>query len=149
LVLAAALATGFAISHSRPPLHAASVSTLVPEAVGLQRLGIRYETPTAASKITREQAIQAASAWLGSYWASHASQVSAQYVLFSDDEYTAIDAPGRQYLRFQRVPAWVVTFEGLSLPSRGPPTQPAVYSHEEHIVIDAETGIYMEAFSYQ
>ncbi len=100
----------------------------------LQATGIRYGQPTSPPKISREQAIQIAKTRLGTL-ANEATQINAQYVLFSDHYF------------FQNVPAWVISFEGLNLGSHGPP--PITFNHELNVAINAQMGEYMEEFSYR
>lgn len=100
----------------------------------LQATGIRYGHPTSPPKISREQAIQIVKA-MHPELANEATQINAQYVLFSDHYF------------FQNVPAWVISFEGLNLGSHGPP--PITFNHELNVAINAQTGEYMEEFSYR
>lgn len=115
---------------------------------GLMNVGVRYETATVPAKVTSDQAIAAASSWLGAVLTSQATQISTQYVLFSDDQYYSTDTQGVKQFKFQRVPAWVVTYTGVTLPSHGPVGQSTQFNHELHVVISAETGEYMESYSY-
>jgi hypothetical protein len=114
--------------------------------VGPTNIGIRYEVPNVAPVITEAQAIQAAKHRKPGL-ADQATSIETRYVLFSDDGYFDKDTTGRQYRPWQRVPAWVVTFKGVILPSRG--GDPDAVNHEVNIVIDARTGEYMQLFSYR
>ena len=52
--------------------------------------------------------------------------------------------------RYSKVPAWVLTYTGLSLPSfGGAPDTPATVTHELLVLVNAQTGQYMEAYSYR
>lgn len=115
---------------------------------GLMNVGVRYETATVPAKVTSDQAIAAAKSWLGAVLTSQATNISTQYVLFSDDQYYSTDTQGVKQFKFQRVPAWIVTFTGVTVSSRGPVGQPTQFNHELHVVINAETGEYMESYSY-
>ncbi len=112
----------------------------------LQATGIRYGHPTSPPKISKEQAIQIVKA-MNPELANEATQINAQYVLFSDDNYYRVDAQGQNHYFFQNVPAWVISFEGLNLGSHGPP--PIKFNHELNVAINAQTGEYMEEFSYR
>ena len=123
-----------------------SVMNVEDSGVGPKDIGIRYEVPNVASVITEAQAIQAAKDRKPGL-ADQAASIETRYVLFSNDEHFDKDATGRQYRPWQRVPAWVVTFKGVILPSRG--GDPDAVNHEVNIVIDARTGEYMQLFSYR
>jgi hypothetical protein len=114
--------------------------------VGPTNIGIRYEVPNVAPVITEAQAIQAAK-HIKPGLAGQAASIETRYVLFSDDGYFDKDATGRQYRPWKQVPAWVVTFKGVILPSRGGDAD--AVNHEVNIVIDARTGEYMQLFSYR
>jgi hypothetical protein len=155
LAIVATLATALVITlHSLPAsaqtqgysLPATSHPNTQPGNDGPASLGIHYGAPTTLPKVLQNQAIQAARAWIGSALASQATQITAQYVLFSNDEYYSTDAQGQKHYFFQNVPAWVVSFEGLMLARHGRTVR---YNHEENVVINAMTGEYMEAFSYR
>lgn len=81
----------------------------------------------------------------------------AQYVLFSDDARGTADKIGDDdsvKLAYQNVPAWVVTFCGVNV---SPPipfnlrNQPIAKAalHDWYVVINAETGEYMEEFAFR
>lgn len=90
-----------------------------------------------------------------------ARATKAQYVLFSDDARGTADKIGDDdtvKLAYQNVPAWVVTFCGVHVPVfipfdvndvriKGLAAPPE--THEWNVVINAETGEYMEEFSFQ
>src|SRR3954451_6302431 len=114
--------------------------------LGPTDIGIRYETPNVAPVITEAQAIQAARDRKPGL-ADQAASTETRYVLFSDDGFFERDATGQPYRPRQQVPAWVVTFKGVILPSRG--GDPDAANHEVNIVIDARTGEYMLLFSYR
>ena len=81
--------------------------------------------------------------------------------MFGDDDYpgtagtgpdrcsTVIDADGKRHCSLARIPAWVVTFEGVNYPLAGSDSAGPEYAHEVHVVIDAQTGEDLELFSYQ
>jgi hypothetical protein len=50
---------------------------------------------------------------------------------------------------FDGIPAWIITFEGLEIPSNGPPGSEPEYNHEMNVVIDARTGEYVHWFTYR
>jgi hypothetical protein len=113
--------------------------------LGPTNIGIRYEIPNVAPVITETQAIQAARERKPGL-ADQATSIEARYFLFSDDGYFEKDATGQQYRPWQQIPAWVVTFKGVILPSRG--DDPDAVNHGVNIVINAQTGEYMQLFSY-
>jgi hypothetical protein len=74
-------------------------------------------------------------------------QIAARYGIFSNDVYAKVTPDGTSTLMFQDRPAWIISFfgPGISIRSRGPGTfQP---HHTENVVIDAQTGEWMESFS--
>ncbi len=123
---------------------------------GPASIGIRYGSPSSPPKITQQQAIQLATTWLGLPLAHQATHIHALYVLFSDDQYYSTDARGQKNYLYENVPAWVVILEGLNLPGSGG-GRPAhgsnqntiKYNHEMNVVINAQSGEYMEAFTYR
>ncbi len=44
---------------------------------------------------------------------------------------------------------WIISYEGVDIPSAGGPNTPRSTSHEYNVVIDATTGDYIMAFTYQ
>lgn len=123
-------------------------------------LDMHYAVPAKAAslKITMEQAIDIATKNAFINVDTPTTVIRARYVMFSDnvrgkaikigDDEDASVRPD-----YQNVPAWVVTFCGLSIPPafrRGVPT-PTVfnYAHEWNVVINAETGEYMEEYSFR
>jgi hypothetical protein len=97
--------------------------------------------------VSRQQAENAARQVLPGV-TSQASGVAEKFALFSDDQY-AVVAPETGHIvsyHFQAVPAWVLTFTGVTLPNHGPGDNA---NHELNVVIDARTGQYLEMFSYR
>ncbi len=125
-----------------------------PHSLGPAPPNKRYDTPTAPPRITRKQAIMDARTSIVGGQVERAKRIDANYVLFSDDAYHIADSAGHPHLAFQRTPAWIIVLSGVNFSTRGGsrphPGQPAKtiqYAHEFNIVINAETGDYMEAFS--
>ena len=115
-------------------------------------IGIRYDLPAVASRVTQDQAVAAATARLGQPLAAQASQIETRYVLFTDEQWYQQDAAGVKHYVLQRVPAWVVTFSGVNfaLSGGGRDSSPTPrFNHEVNVVIDARTGEYLQLFSYR
>lgn len=113
-------------------------------------LGKRFETPITPSLVMQDRAIQAATSDIGQTMASQASRTVTQYVLFSDDNYYKQDpSTGQKTYFYQRLPVWIVTFEGLNIPSQGRPDSPTTYNHEYNVVVDATTGQAIQEFTYR
>ncbi len=114
----------------------------------LESIGKRYGVPGPGVQpaISRERALELAREWSPAL-AAQATSISAQFVLFSDDRYGAEDEYGNKLTPiYQNVPAWVVTFNGVQIPSMMPPLS---YNSEMNVVFNATTGEYLEAFSYK
>lgn len=77
---------------------------------------------------------------------------SARFAVYTSREIqqvTDLEGPkeSRQAL-YEGVPVWVVTFEGMCIPISGPPgTAPGCAGNEWNVVINADTGEYIQGFS--
>jgi hypothetical protein len=118
-------------------------------AFGFAAFGMRFSPePDAAPPVTMAAAVSTALRFSGA--GSSDGQllpnvnVSAEYGLFSDDEYGSNQADGTFKPRYQDIPAWIVTFTGpgLNVYSSGPPSADGSQrvNHEETVVIDGQTG---------
>jgi hypothetical protein len=88
---------------------------------------------------------------------SASPRVVAKYILFTDDS-RGKEKPDSEdiTLAFQNVPAWVITFCGQAIPpfsgkheAKRSDITPIPPSTEWNVVINAETGEYMEEFSFR
>jgi len=122
-----------------------------PDSLGLESVGVRYGQVSAPAALTSQQAVELAKSYLGQSLAKQATQVEAQYVLFSDDQYYTTDAQNQKQYYFQNVPAWVVTLRGVNFAIRGArgDSSEVEYNHEVHVVFNAQTGEFMELFTYR
>ena len=128
----------------------ASATELAPAAL-TDALGIRYETPTTPPLIAQDTVLHSAATMMPAM-ASGATQTVSQYVLFSVDVYYRTDSAGQKHYVYQGVPAWVISFEGLTIQRHGCYTACSSQksgNHEMNVVIDATTGQEMETFSYR
>ncbi len=75
-------------------------------------------------------------------------RVTAQYGMFSNDVYGPLNSSGQVQPRWQNIPAWIVTFAGpgVSAPSHG---RIRVTRHEVNVVVDAVTGVCLQAFIFR
>lgn len=112
-------------------------------------IGIRFEQPTAPAAVQQSKAIAAAKVRLGEAVAAQASQVTARYVLYTDDEYYTEDAGGKKILKHFRVPAWVVTFHDVEYQVGRGPGREHLANSEVHVVINANTGEAIGLFTYR
>lgn len=147
LMLAVALAAVCVV------LSLALVSAQPEGAITLESVGIRYQYCTTPPKITGEQAIEAAEKWNSALF-REATVVEAKCVVLLGYQYYTTDETDRSSYTLQDVTAWVVTLSGLSILPNGPRrpvggdwSQQA--NTELNVVIDAQTGEYMMAFSYR
>ena len=95
-------------------------------------------------KVTSDQAIAASQSYLGSAAAS-ASSTTVSLGSFTDTEYGSVVA-GAKVLVANGVPAYVVTFDGLTLSLPGPS---AKSNTEASVVVNALTGAVIEMYSYR
>jgi hypothetical protein len=119
------------------------------DTTGARKAGIRYGTPSKAPVITRDQAIATAKAALGDTLTGSATRIDTHYVLFSNDQYFSTDAAGTKHYAFQDIPAWVVTFEGVTVPWHGPLGSTPGHNSEMNVAVDAQTGKSLDAYSYR
>lgn len=112
---------------------------------GPEVMGIRV--PLAPGPPPTDEAFgRASAAKLVPGYAPTAKEVSATYVLFSNDAYFAESPEGLRDYRLQNVPAWLVTYTGLDLPLHG---APGMVNHELNVVVDVRTGEAIWEFSYR
>lgn len=119
------------------------------DTTGAQKAGMRYGTPSRAPVITQDQAVAAAKAALGDTLTGSATRIDTHYVLFSNDQYFSTDASGIKHYVFQDIPAWIVTFEGVSVPWHGPRGSNPGHNSEMNVAVDAQTGESLDAYSYR
>jgi hypothetical protein len=106
---------------------------------------------TGAPTISAERAQELALLYAGAL-AEKPKGVSVQHVLFTDSKRSDLGADGAMAQPFVNVSAWVVRFTGVPQPIFGPygsTTDGAAVAQELNVVIDAESGEYIEMFSYQ
>lgn len=108
----------------------------------------RYMLPRSEPAVSMEQALAEVQRVFEGQVAQ-ATNIKARYVRFSDDMQCREFAPDDCRLLYQDMPAWVFTLDGLNIPSRGPAGSPKVYSHEIHVVVNAETGEYVMSYIFR
>jgi hypothetical protein len=99
-----------------------------------------------AARVSTDRAVQVARARVGAARAVQASAVSVTFGDFSDDMYVTTLADGRSAYVAQNRPAYIVTYQGVTVPHRGPGPSS---NHELNVVVDAATGKIIEVFSYR
>lgn len=105
--------------------------------------------PAVAPSISADKVIDLAIQYAGEL-ASNAKDASVQYVLFTDRNRGMPNADGSVKLEFENVPAWIVRFRGVPQPMFGGfGSRVGVQAEELNVVIDAETGAYVEMFSFK
>jgi hypothetical protein len=122
-------------------------------------LDIHYAAPPAGviPVITVEQAIESAKKYADFADFKRPVDINAQYVLFSDNVRGGATVAGDDdtvTLDFQNVPAWVITFCGLSIPAHGTEriakAGHVLPNHTEwNVVVNAQTGAYMEEYTFR
>jgi hypothetical protein len=133
---------GLSVASAQKPT---LLPTPVPDDAGLAAIGVRFGKPASAPIVSQGEAVSTARLRAGSV-ADEATEVLANYVLFSDDQYYSVDAFGQRQYAFQDVPAWVITFRGVYYGRGSGGGKP---NTEMNVVINAQTGEYMEVFSYR
>lgn len=116
------------------------------ERTGSEVAGVRFsQAPVPAHVVPKDIAIAAAA---HHFVPDPGVTIDAQYGILSDDQnYTQRKGSSERTYTAQNRPVWLVTYSGVTIPSRGP--GPAMYQHELNIVIDAATGSYLYAYSYR
>ena len=116
---------------------------------GLGRMRLRYGRPSSPPAVPVDKAITAARSVHGAL-VDEATSVEVRYALFSNDTERVEDENGNQRLVLQNVPAWIVTLEGIDIPSRGPRGGGMkAHNHELHVVVDARTGEYLRYYTFR
>ena len=125
-------------------------------------VGVQFDSQSGAATASGSPALIPASSALDEAKAAtglltnSATRATAFFTLFTDTMYATRDSTGQMQPQFVKVPAWVITFTGISRASDGPPPIGAntsaasvQYSQELHVAINAVTGKYMEEYSYR
>jgi len=150
------LAFGAGIVLTRGGTQTANAVALCSDALP-DEIGMHYEpAPLVPALISIDQAIQIAKENASINVSSTSTLVKAQYVLFSDNSRGRAATIGDDdsiILDYQNVPAWVVTFCGLSIApitrAGGTHNLNMNYAHEWNVAVNAQTGEYMEEFSFR
>ncbi|GEM_PF-1961474 len=108
------------------------------------RLDPLQNSQLTAIQVSASDAIAIAEARLGLTPA--ASNVAISVGSFTDDQYVTINATGTRHLVANDLPAYVVTFSGLSIASQG---RSSTINTENNVVVNAATGEIVEEFSYR
>ncbi|MBI4670425.1 MAG: hypothetical protein HY741_01985 [Chloroflexi bacterium] len=116
-------------------------------------IGIRYGQASSPSRLRQSDAIRLARG--AATVATTGAQINARFVLFSNDnlfytsEEDATEDSQKTFLYRDR-PAWIVSFCGLHIRSRGRPRdQNQMVNSELNIVVDADTGEILQEFTYR
>jgi hypothetical protein len=122
-------------------------------------LDIHYSSSPAGINpaIPLDQAIEMAKKYSDFSALAQPNVVKGQYVFFSDNVRGRASVPGDDdtvTLDFQNVPAWVVTFCGLSIPANGSyeitKAGHILPNHTEwNVVLNAQTGEYIEEYTFR
>ena len=167
----AAIGIGFAllaVGCARPASNSAAVAAGEPSSVGavspyeapmsLPDLGIMFdEAAEEQPTVDASEAIQIAQKEFENF-VSEATSVATAFGLFTDTNYGPVDGEeGPVTPSFVKVPAWIVTFNGLKMEGAGgvpvdpksPLPRESRPNTELNVVIDATTGEVIEAFTYR
>jgi len=117
-----------------------------------EAMGIHYGVEPSSTGISKEQAIHVATDHVG-HMAAQASRISARHVLLTDDQRFTEDASGQKRYLVQHLPAWIVTFEGVTFQGRGHlrradgHTVPSQANHEVTVSVNSLTGEYIMLYT--
>ena len=111
-------------------------------------MGVTLSPLTAAQQLLTllplDQVISLANTRVGDL-AGQASSITASLGSFTDSEYGNVDSAGVLHLIADGVPAFVINYSGLSIPSRGGTT---ATDSQQAVVINAVTGEVIEDYVY-
>jgi hypothetical protein len=116
------------------------------------RLGLVFipatASETARAKVSKEDAITKAR---GSAPVQQATSVNTELGYLSNPTLEQMAARGEKVdpTLLSHPLVWIVSFQGLELPSSGPPGSTHRVAHEYNVVIDAITGDYLMGFIYR
>ncbi|MDQ0874252.1 hypothetical protein QFZ77_002911 [Paenibacillus sp. V4I3] len=127
----------------------------------LERMNMKFETPTTQPKINATLAIENAEKTFGTMSKDiHVEYqlITSPFRLFSDEAITK--NPDLKKNGIEKLQAYIISFRGLNIPSSGPKLDilnNAPVEQQEHrksnnefnVVVDATTGVTIEAFSYR
>jgi hypothetical protein len=141
-------AAALAAVHAAPATPAAFVA--LPDAAR-QAVGVRLQQHDAVAHalgqvLSTASALDIAANRIGHLQADHAGAVRVSFGDFSDDQFYTTLADGSRVYQAQGRPAYVVTYDGVSVPHRGPGT---ASNHQLNVVVDAASGEVIEVFSFQ
>jgi hypothetical protein len=125
--------------------------------------GIEIKAADETPKLTEEEAIEIAKKHIGERISNEAKSITAMYVKLTDrprgKNSPALVLPGTDIV-MEDIPVWIVMFHGVNAPRCGPGpmfnsegkridvhVDPYVYGDLD-VVIDANNGYMLEAFSY-
>jgi hypothetical protein len=117
----------------------------------LEQMNMMFETPKTRAKINASIAIKNAENAFG----TNSKEIHVEYQLvtspfrsFSDEAITK--NPDLKSKGIEKLPSYIISFRGLDIPSSAPTGQSEMRSsHELNVVVDATTGVALEAFSYR
>jgi hypothetical protein len=127
----------------------------------LERMNMKFETPTTQPKINATTAIKNAETTFGTKSKDiHVEYqlVTSPFRLFSDEAITK--NPELKRKGIEKLQAFIISFRGLDIPSSAPKldelNNAPIEQHEHrrnnnefNVVVDATTGVTLEAFSYR
>jgi len=101
-----------------------------------------------ASGAAQAQAVEVARFNIGSMANGPNVKVSVQYGELTDSDYTMTGPSGEESLRYINRLVWLVTFAGAHVPNLGPSGN-GPDNGQMNVAVDANTGEYLEAYSYR
>ncbi len=127
------------------------------------RVGITFKPATAPAQIGRDKAIEIANGHaLSMGGQAKGAAIHARYVLMSNGKpEVGIDILQQKGLGYHKtftdIPVWVVSYEGLNMlgshgtsPNGVEPTPgPQDYNHEQNVIVSAENGEILGAYTYR
>ncbi|MFC5403208.1 hypothetical protein [Cohnella soli] len=155
LILAAAVTTVSSYALKANAGQDTSSPITAHDQAALQMDGVTLKKPDAAANLTNEQAISIASKYAPGY-AKEANDINAEYQLMTNNHFALFsEAAKEKNPQLQKegflkdTPVYIVTFKGITKKGHASIGQEPVVNHEFNVVVDANSGEVLYAFTYR
>ncbi|MCD9022086.1 PepSY domain-containing protein [Cohnella silvisoli] len=117
--------------------------------------GVTLKKPDVATALSNDQAISIASKYAPGY-AKEANEINAEYQLMTNNQFALFsDAAKEKNPKLNEegflkdTPVYIVTFKGITKKGHALRGQEPVVNHEFNVVVDANSGEVLYAFTYR